>query len=148
MIDEFLKDLERPTMNYAISGKSFPKIADIPLLTKPARRRVEVLVYADDKKWWRQSGVDIGKNTAKIQLGTDTTKKGARYSIVAMTTEKPLAQQTYLNLPEYRTNKDSVEKLAVAWLSCESISCAVVMTATNSTLKSRLARFSCKCERC
>ncbi len=37
MIDDFLKDLERPVINSAVVGKSFPKIAvDVPLLAKPA----------------------------------------------------------------------------------------------------------------
>jgi hypothetical protein len=62
MIDDFLKELERPAVNQAIEGKSFPKIAEIPLLNKPARRRIEVRVYAADKKWWRQSGVAVGKS--------------------------------------------------------------------------------------
>lgn len=108
MIDDFLKELERPSVNQAIEGKSFPKTAEIPLLTKPARRRVEVLVYAADKKWWRQSGVAVGKRTARIQLGTDTTKPGTRYSVIAMTTERPLAHQTYLSLPEYRTKSREI----------------------------------------
>ena len=46
MIDDFLKTLEQPIINPAIVGKNFPKIADVPLLAKPARRSVEVLVYA------------------------------------------------------------------------------------------------------
>ena len=60
------------------------------------------------KKWWRRSGVDIGKSTAKIQLGNDATKKGEKYKVVAMTTEKPLAQQTYLNLPDCRTRSKEI----------------------------------------
>ena len=104
MIDEFLKELERPVINQAVIGKLYPKIADIPLLAKPARRRVEVLVYSEDKKWWRQSPIDVGKTTSRIQLGNDVTKKGARYKVVAMTTDQPLARQTYLSLPDCRTN--------------------------------------------
>jgi hypothetical protein len=108
MIDEFLKDLERPAINPAVIGKSFAKIAEIPLLAKPARRRVEVLVYTGDKKWWRQSGVSAGGTSAKIQLGKDATKKGTRFTIVAMTTDHPLAEQTYLSLPDYRTRSKEI----------------------------------------
>ena len=108
MIDGFLKNLERPYINPAVIGKSFPKIAKIPLLARPARRRIDVLVYSADKKWWRQAGIDIGKITAKIQLGNDATKKGEKYKVVAMTTEKPLARQTYLNLPDCRTRSKEI----------------------------------------
>ena len=108
LIDGFLKNLERPYINSAVIGKSFPKIAKIPLLARPARRRIDVLVYSADKKWWRQAGIDIGKITAKIQLGNDATKKGEKYKVVAMTTEKPLAQQTYLNLPDCRTRSKEI----------------------------------------
>src|SRR5262249_32780912 len=103
MIDEFLKDLERPVINKAVIGKAYPEIADIPLLAKPARRRIEVLVYAADRKWWRQSALNPGATTTKIQLGTNATKKGAKYAVVALTTDKPLTRQTYPNLPDYRT---------------------------------------------
>jgi hypothetical protein len=108
MIDEFLKRLERPAINPAVVGKSFPKLADVPLLAKPSRRSIEVLVYSADKKWWRQGGVKAGTTIAKIQLGNDSTKKGTKYKIVAMTTEGPLSKQTYSNLPDYRTKSEEI----------------------------------------
>jgi len=48
------------------------------------------------------------ENIAKIQLGNDATKKGTKYTIVAMTTEGPLSQQTYSNLPDYRTKSEEI----------------------------------------
>jgi hypothetical protein len=102
LIDEFLKDLERPLINSAIMGNSFPRIANLQLLSKPVRRRVEVLVYAA-AKWWRQSDIKPGMTTTKIHLGTDNTKRGTPFTVIAITTDKPLAQQTYLSLPECRT---------------------------------------------
>jgi hypothetical protein len=109
MIDDFLKDLERPIINPTVVGKSFPKIAEnIPLLMRPARRRVEVLVYSNDKKWWRQSGVKPGQTTTKIQLGNDKTKKGTKFTAVAMTTQQPLTAQTYSNLPDPRTKSEEI----------------------------------------
>jgi hypothetical protein len=108
MIDEFLKELERPAINPAVVDKPFPKIAEMQLLAKPARRNVEVLVYSGDKKWWRQSRIKAGVSTAKIQLGNDGTKAGSRFTIVAITTEQPLTQQTYLNLPDYRTKSEEL----------------------------------------
>lgn len=39
MIDEFLKDLERPVINPASASKKHPRVSEIALLSKPARRR-------------------------------------------------------------------------------------------------------------
>jgi hypothetical protein len=108
MIDGFLKDLERPSINKAVIGKSYPKIANLQLLAAPARRQVEVLVYSPDKKWWRQASVKPGMTTAKVHLGNDSTKKGTPFTVVAMTTDQPLSQQTYLNLPECRTKSKEI----------------------------------------
>lgn len=106
MIDEFLKGLERPIINPAVKGKSFPMLVEkFPLLAKPARRDVEVLVYAGNK-WWRQSRMKVGMNATRIHLGTDQTKKGTEFPVVAMTSERPLVQQTYSNLPAHRTKSE------------------------------------------
>jgi hypothetical protein len=102
MIDEFLMDRERPSINGAVVGKPFPRIAKLPLLAKPARRRVEVLVYAG-QKWWRQPSINPGMTTTTIFLGDGTTKKGTPFTVTAMTTDKPLPQSTFLSLPECRT---------------------------------------------
>ena len=108
MIDEFLKTLERPRINPAVLGGTFPKVANVPLLATAARREVEVLVYAPGKKWWRQAPIRAGANSAKIHLGTDATQKGTKYTIVAITTEYPLTVQTYSNLPDFRTKSREV----------------------------------------
>ena len=77
-----------------------------PLLAKPARRDVEVLVYSPDKKWWRQAPLRKGMTTTKIYLGNENTKRGTEFPVVAMTCEKQLTQKTYLNLPDYRTKAE------------------------------------------
>jgi hypothetical protein len=102
MIDEFLRDLERPLIDNAVVGKSFPKTGNLQLLAKPARRRVEVLVYAG-QKWWRQAAIQPGMTTAKIHLGNDTAKQGTPFTAIAITSDKPLGQLTYLSLPDCRT---------------------------------------------
>jgi hypothetical protein len=107
MIDEFLMDRERPSINGAVKGKSFPRIAKLPLLAKPARRRVEVLVYAG-QKWWRQPSINAGMTTTTIYLGDDTTKRGTAFTVIAMTTDKTLPQSTFLSLPECRTKSKRV----------------------------------------
>jgi hypothetical protein len=107
MIDEFLKGMERPVINPGLESKRFARMtANFPLLEKPAARDVEVLVYSPDKKWWRQAPVRKGTITTKIYLGSDRTKPGTEFPVVAMTCEKPLTGQTYLNLPVYRTKSE------------------------------------------
>jgi hypothetical protein len=69
---------------------------------------VEVLVYASDGKWWRQAPIPAGKVEARIQLGNDATKRGTKYTVVAMTTEKPLTRQTYPSLPDSRTRSAEI----------------------------------------
>ena len=106
MIDEFLKGLEHPSINPAVAGKSFPKLIDkFPLLAEPARREVEVLVYGGTK-WWVQARVKSGTRETRIHLGDDQTKKGTKFTGVALTCEKPLTQQTYPNLPDHRTKAE------------------------------------------
>jgi len=108
MIDEFLKELERPIVNPDVEGKPFPMVVEnFPLLTKPARRDVEVLIYAG-KLWWRQPPVKAGQTTTRIKLGMDQTPKGTKFTVVAMTTEKALTQGTYPNLPDHRTKSSEV----------------------------------------
>jgi len=102
LIDKFLKDRERPLINRDVVGRSFPKISDTELLSEPARRPVEVLVYAG-AKWWRQPPIKPGMTTTRVYLGDEGTKRGTRFTVVAITVDKPLANRTYLNLPEYRT---------------------------------------------
>jgi hypothetical protein len=70
MTDDFLRELERPVINSALSGKRFPKLSEnLPLLAKASRRDVEVLVYSADKKWWRQWGIKAGETTTKNPVG-------------------------------------------------------------------------------
>jgi hypothetical protein len=108
MIDDFLKDLERPVINPAMKGKWLRRISNkVPLLAKPARRNVEVLVYAGNK-WWRQGLIKAGSIETKIYLGDEKTLKGAKFTVRAITTEEPLTQQTYPNLPDYRTKSDEI----------------------------------------
>ena len=76
---------------------------DFLLLKTPARRDVEVLVYAG--KWWRQQVIKSGSCKTTIYLGNEKTKSDTEFKVVALTTETPLTEQTYLNLPDYRTRR-------------------------------------------
>lgn len=109
MIDDYLMKLERPNVNTSVAGKSFPQLVEqFPLLTRPSRKDVEVLVYGG--KWWRQARIKAGRVTTRVHLGNDQTKKGTQFQIVAMTCAKPLINQTYASLPEYRTKAEVMVK--------------------------------------
>jgi len=109
MIDQYLKDLERPHINPEVMAKAFPGITEhLPLLAKPARRETEVLVYSPDKKWWRQPPIAAGNTTGKIYLGNENTSGGTEFPVVVLTTEKRLTNQTYPNIPDHRTKAECV----------------------------------------
>jgi hypothetical protein len=110
VIDEFLMKLESPVINPDIAGGTFPThVEKFPLLSKPSRRDVEVLVLGGGK-WWRQTPIKAGATTTGIHFGNDQTKKGTEFPIVAMTCAHPLTNQTYPNLPGYRTKAESTVK--------------------------------------
>ncbi len=109
MIDEFVKTLEQPVINPAVKNTALQKrTKDFPLLAKPARREVEVLVYSGDKKWWRQWRVKAGSSTTTIQLGNDKTAPGTSFKVIALTTDKPLTEDNYLNIPPHRTKTEEI----------------------------------------
>ncbi len=108
MIDDFVKPLERPVIHpSAKKMPCLPRIAkDFLLLEKPARRDVEGLVYAG--KWWRQSVVRRGSCTTTVYLGDDKTKPGEEFKVIALTTDFPLTEKSYLNLPDHRTKSEEI----------------------------------------
>lgn len=109
MIDEYLMKLERPSINRSVAGKAFPRLVErFPLLAKASRRDVEVLVYGG--KWWRQAPIKAGETITRIYLGNDQTKRGTEFTIVAMTSAKPLTKQAYSHLPEHRTKEEVMVK--------------------------------------
>jgi TIR domain len=104
MIDDCEKTFEQPVINPDINNKSFDKrTKDLRLLAKPARRDVEVLVYSADKKWWRQSRLKAGSSTTTLYLGDEQTKPGTSFKVIALTTDQPLMEPNYLNVPRHRT---------------------------------------------
>jgi hypothetical protein len=106
MISEFL---ECPVINSELNKRSFPRVAeDVQLLIKPARRNVEVLVFAPNGKWYRQRGLSKGETKTRFHLGDIGTKAGTAFKIVAITSDSPLSEQSYSNLPRYRTKSEEI----------------------------------------
>jgi TIR domain len=109
MIDnDFVKPIEQPMLDSSVLKKpSLPRVSKgFVLLKKPARRDVEVLVYSG--KWWRQDLIKMGTQKTNLYLGDDRTKRGEEFIILALTTDQPLKDKTYSNLPRYRTKTDEV----------------------------------------
>src|SRR5947208_16796669 len=72
MIDDFLKDIERPVINPNVKGKLFPRVNDrFPLLDKPARPDVKVLAYSADSTWWRHAPLRTGMTSTTMYLGKE-----------------------------------------------------------------------------
>jgi hypothetical protein len=80
---------QKPTQHQSLRcGEILSKVGrTFSSLTRPARKDVEVLVYGG--KWWRQAPTKTGGTTTRIHFGTEQTKKGTEFQIVAMTTAKP-----------------------------------------------------------
>jgi hypothetical protein len=109
MIDnDCIRPLETPIIHPDAKRKpSLPRVArNFPLLEKPACRDTEVLVYAG--KWWRQETVKRGSCTTTIHVGDEKTKSGTEFQVIALTTELPLTEQTYVNLPDHRTHSEQI----------------------------------------
>lgn len=106
MIDDYLRQKERPLIHPDAMKK--PKLKEITpdyqILEEPPRRRVEVLVFSGGK-WWKQGGINPGSTKIRIHLGDAKTKPGTEFKVVAITTDEPLKETTYLNLPNHRTKQ-------------------------------------------
>ena len=106
MIDDYLREKEKPLIHS--NAKKKPRMKQVTpafqVLEKPPRRRVEVLVFAAGK-WWLQGGINPGSTKMRIHLGDSKTKPGTEFKVVAITTDVPLTDMTYLNLPNHRTKE-------------------------------------------
>jgi hypothetical protein len=109
MIDDCFKKMETPDIDPGAKNRRLSQCTkDFVLLSRPARKRVEVLVYSPDKKWWKQPAINPGSRSATIYVGDANTKSGTGFKVVALTTAKPLADRHYLNIPEHRTKSEEI----------------------------------------
>jgi hypothetical protein len=111
MVDDYLRKKERPIIHANAKKKPLLGLStpDFQILEKPPRRRVEVLVYAGGQ-WWKQGGVNPGSKSTKITLGDKNTKAGAEFKVAIITTDQPLHEQAYLNIPNHRTKQEIILK--------------------------------------
>jgi len=109
-IDEHLKTKEKPSINSTLNGVALNHInKDLPLLSSPATRQIEVLVFSGDNNWHRQSPIKPGFSKTTVYIGDAKGKSGAEYRIIALTTGEPLKDRgKYASLPEYRTKSNEV----------------------------------------
>jgi hypothetical protein len=103
------KTLETPLIDANVK-KTLPKLTtDFLLLARPSIRDVEVFVYAGGaRKWFRQGNIMAGSRKTKINIGADRTPPGTEFRVIALTTESPLTEQEYDNLPAHRTESEMI----------------------------------------
>jgi len=87
--------METPVLDPALAGRSVAqRMQDLKLLARPAIRRVEVFIRADNSgDWYHQGGIPAGGKTCTCWFGTDKTPAGKGYHIIAMTTKSHVPHQ-------------------------------------------------------
>lgn len=86
---------ERPVINPALNGMRVRrKMENLAVLKSPARRRVEVFVRADNSgDWYHQGPIREGQVGRTCFIGSEKTKPGTGYHIVALTTNVAVPHQ-------------------------------------------------------
>lgn len=110
-IDDLVKVAEKPVINKELEGKKLQREQrSLQVLSKPAKRETELLLFCGDGKWHTQSRVTKGSMTARCWIGDDKhTKSGSKFTITAITRQQRLAPgSSYLNIPDYRTKSEDV----------------------------------------
>ena len=89
------KASERPSMALALQGRKVQfKMEMLKLLTRPTMRRAEVFVRADRSNDWYHTGAVLpGSVGCTCYFGTDRTKPGTGFHIIAITTDSPVPHQ-------------------------------------------------------
>lgn len=110
MIDAHLKELEQPIIHAGVRGRLVaPQEKNFRLLSRPAKREVEVLVYAGNKRWYRQSPISPGSLSTTCQFGDEHSRSGSEYQLIALTSDRPLPNKaTYQSIPKFRTQSNVV----------------------------------------
>jgi hypothetical protein len=107
--DDYIRSLEQPIIEPSIKNSYVDKLnKDFVLLAKPARRDVEVLVYSGDHRWWRQPTIKAGTRTIDIYLGDDGSPSGEKFRVIAITTDEPLVELNFLEIPPHRTQSEEL----------------------------------------
>ena len=86
---------EEPAINTALEGTTVPRRAqDLQVLSRPATRRTEVFIRADNSEdWYHQGLILAGRMTLTCHFGNDKTKSGTGFHIRSITTDEVIPQQ-------------------------------------------------------
>ena len=99
--------IERLIIDPAAKNASLEKFTkDFKILAQPIRREAEVLVFSGDGRWWHQPTIKPGTCTADFYIGDDSSKTGERFRIIVLTTDRPLTELSYDDIPEFRTKSE------------------------------------------
>jgi hypothetical protein len=93
--DQIKDVMETPVLDPALAGRAVTrKMEDLKLLARPAIRRVEIFIRADNSgDWYHQGGIAAGKQHCTCSFGTNQNQPITGYHIIAMTTKAHVPHQ-------------------------------------------------------
>jgi hypothetical protein len=108
-----LKAAETPKLDPTLNNKKVSmKVEELKVLARPAIRRTEIFIRADNSAdWYHQGPVLPGKATRTCYFGTDKTAVNTGFHIKALTTDLPVPHQggkPTKPLPKARTQSGEV----------------------------------------
>lgn len=111
-IDDVVRVHETPKINKALENRAFKRDEKkLHVLSAPALRETEILVYSGDGNWYTQGKVPKGSMEAHCWIGDTKTKPGTLFQIIAITryAEERLSQgSVHPNIPVYRTKSEII----------------------------------------
>jgi hypothetical protein len=85
---------EKPAINKSLEGTRVRRVQDLQVLSRPATRRTEVFVRADNSQdWYHQGPIFAGKTTLTCYFGNDKTTSGTGFHVRAITTDVAIPNQ-------------------------------------------------------
>jgi hypothetical protein len=86
---------EKPAINAVLGGRKFSrKVQDLQVLSRPATRRTDVFIGADNSEdWYHQGAILPGKMKLTCYFGDEKTKPGTGFHIRAITTDEVIPDQ-------------------------------------------------------
>jgi hypothetical protein len=109
---------ETPKLDASLGGRKVQKKMEaLQLLRRPASRRTEIFIRADNSgDWYHQGAVLPGNVSHTCHFGADTTTPGTGFHIIAITTELAVPHQggkPTIPFPICRTRSEEVRVIRV-----------------------------------
>ena len=102
----------------ALAGKRGQKVQNLQILGRPAIRRTEIFIRADNSNdWYHQGPILRGHVSRTCHFGGDKAKAGTGFHVMAMTTDTPVPNQggkPTKPLPKERTRSNQSRVIRVS----------------------------------